>query len=384
MLVMTAVDRYLSVCHPLSSFNTSSKSKVYVMIAFAYALSALLSLPQPIIFKYQEQLADQKVYDCWVDFDPPWTLNLYITSFLVAVYLVPLAILIYTYVSICYAIWQKHKHSQCQYQLGAHEMSKVARSSHNEMNVEVADIRGADTGTGAMPGQRNSSGSRTHSTSSSLDARGGAKFPGNIQSRSLNVGVGGASHRPVSTYIHHHHHRHQHHHYHTNQGGFYKHSSKYCTGPGIRCALVEGRTGMSPSSLLANGRDGRLARSGRGDHGTKRGKGQADNRQFVARSNAIRRRANLVVTTTNGSARSSTGSVRGLSRAKMKTVKLTFVVIVAYVVCWTPFFVSQLWWLYDESQESSKFWTSLPAYTVHSSSSTLPISLSLSSFSNLP
>ena len=38
---------------------------------------------------------------------------------------------------------------------------------------------------------------------------------------------------------------------------------------------------------------------------------------------------------------------RAFSRAKMKTVKLTFVVIVAYVLCWSPFFIAQLWWAYD-------------------------------------
>jgi 7 transmembrane receptor (rhodopsin family) len=36
---------------------------------------------------------------------------------------------------------------------------------------------------------------------------------------------------------------------------------------------------------------------------------------------------------------------RGLSftRAKLRTVKLTLVVIVAYLICWTPFFVALLW-----------------------------------------
>ncbi|RUS91185.1 hypothetical protein EGW08_001098 [Elysia chlorotica] len=357
MLVMTAVDRYLSVCHPLSSFNTSSKAKVYAMIAFAYGLSAVLSLPQPIIFKYQEQLAGLNVYDCWAYFSPAWTLNLYVTSFTVAVYLVPLAILIYTYVSICYAIWQKHKHSQSQLQLDAQEMSIVTRPSLGEANEEAGDGREDDSGFGRLPGHRHSScGSRTHSTSSSLDARAGAKCPCDVQGRSPNTGIGGGANRMTAT-THHHVHHHHHHHHHVCQAQLQSGQSgrtpgKYCAGPGARCALVDTRTGQSPSSGVRDG----SCKPGRSKHGAgscARGKSQTNTRQFVARSNAIRRRANLVVTATNGSARSSTGSVRGLSRAKMKTVKLTFVVIVAYVLCWTPFFVSQLWWLYDESQESS-------------------------------
>ena len=41
-------------------------------------------------------------------------------------------------------------------------------------------------------------------------------------------------------------------------------------------------------------------------------------------------------------------SQRGLSRSKMKTIKLTFVVILAYIVCWSPFFITQMWWAFDE------------------------------------
>ena len=39
--------------------------------------------------------------------------------------------------------------------------------------------------------------------------------------------------------------------------------------------------------------------------------------------------------------------VRGLSNAKLKTVKMTMTVIICYLVCWTPFFVAQLWSAWD-------------------------------------
>nr|KAG5707676.1 hypothetical protein BaRGS_003251 [Batillaria attramentaria] len=56
----------------------------------------------------------------------------------------------------------------------------------------------------------------------------------------------------------------------------------------------------------------------------------------------------------NGVMRPRVHSMRGYSRAKLKTVKVTFVVIVAYLFCWSPFFVSQLWWLFDPSQGNNK------------------------------
>lgn len=34
---------------------------------------------------------------------------------------------------------------------------------------------------------------------------------------------------------------------------------------------------------------------------------------------------------------------QGVSNAKIKTIKMTFVIIITYTVCWSPFFVVQLW-----------------------------------------
>ncbi|XP_008146961.2 vasopressin V1a receptor [Eptesicus fuscus] len=41
-------------------------------------------------------------------------------------------------------------------------------------------------------------------------------------------------------------------------------------------------------------------------------------------------------------------SVKTISRAKIRTVKMTFVIVTAYIVCWTPFFVVQMWSVWDE------------------------------------
>lgn len=36
-----------------------------------------------------------------------------------------------------------------------------------------------------------------------------------------------------------------------------------------------------------------------------------------------------------------------ICETKMKTIKLTFVVIIAYIICWSPFMISQLWYAFD-------------------------------------
>jgi hypothetical protein len=39
----------------------------------------------------------------------------------------------------------------------------------------------------------------------------------------------------------------------------------------------------------------------------------------------------------------------GITRAKLKTIKLTLTVILCYNLCWSPFFVAQMWAVYDET-----------------------------------
>ncbi|CAL4165288.1 unnamed protein product, partial [Meganyctiphanes norvegica] len=50
-------------------------------------------------------------------------------------------------------------------------------------------------------------------------------------------------------------------------------------------------------------------------------------------------------------------SVRGISRAKIKTVKLTVTVIACYITCSMPFSVAQLWSVWDVNAASSPFYS---------------------------
>ncbi|MCI4375180.1 hypothetical protein PGIGA_G00106380 [Pangasianodon gigas] len=54
---------------------------------------------------------------------------------------------------------------------------------------------------------------------------------------------------------------------------------------------------------------------------------------------------------------SSASSVLGLSKARIKTVKMTVVIVLVYVACWAPFFTVQLWSVWDSSAptESATF-----------------------------
>ncbi|KAJ8006459.1 hypothetical protein DPEC_G00107480 [Dallia pectoralis] len=45
---------------------------------------------------------------------------------------------------------------------------------------------------------------------------------------------------------------------------------------------------------------------------------------------------------------SSVRSISNISRAKMRTVKMTCVIVLAYVVCWAPFITVQMWSVWDQ------------------------------------
>ncbi|XP_048878536.1 oxytocin receptor [Brienomyrus brachyistius] len=54
---------------------------------------------------------------------------------------------------------------------------------------------------------------------------------------------------------------------------------------------------------------------------------------------------------------SRTSSVTGLSKARIKTVKMTVVIVLTYIMCWAPFFTVQLWsaWDVNAPTESATF-----------------------------
>ncbi|WAR09883.1 ANR-like protein [Mya arenaria] len=105
VLIMTALDRYMSICDPLNSQTWTTK-RVHVMAAIAWILSAIFSLPQLFIFSYKQRL--DGVHDCMDNFDLEtqfWTLQAYVTWIFISVYVVPFVILTMCYTKICHVVW---------------------------------------------------------------------------------------------------------------------------------------------------------------------------------------------------------------------------------------------------------------------------------------
>ncbi|KAL5005767.1 hypothetical protein ScPMuIL_016925 [Solemya velum] len=104
VLVMTALDRYISICYPLTS-QTWTTRRVNVMVAIAWGLSLGLSVPQLFIFSYVEVMPG--VYNCYDNFGAGnnWRIKTYVTWIFVSIYAFPVVALTLTYSRICYVVW---------------------------------------------------------------------------------------------------------------------------------------------------------------------------------------------------------------------------------------------------------------------------------------
>ncbi|XP_041374722.1 annetocin receptor-like [Gigantopelta aegis] len=104
VLVMTAIDRYTSICHPLTSHIWTPK-RVHLMVLAAWVLSLLFSTPQLFIFSYTEVAEESGVYDCWAMFEPGWTDKLYTVWICLSIYVVPILFLSVCYGRIYHVVW---------------------------------------------------------------------------------------------------------------------------------------------------------------------------------------------------------------------------------------------------------------------------------------
>ena len=106
VLVSTALDRYIAICHPMRSHSWTAAS-AHRLVAVAWITAGVFAIPQLVIFDFVELApAGSGVYDCWGHFEPDWTLPLYITWFAAAVYVVPLLCLAVIYIRICSVVWR--------------------------------------------------------------------------------------------------------------------------------------------------------------------------------------------------------------------------------------------------------------------------------------
>lgn len=267
VLVSTAIDRWLAICRPLTTHVAWSTTKTHALVAVAWLLALIFALPQVFIFSWT--MTSSGMYDCWGDFDTfAWSMPAYVTAITCAIYVVPAAILIVTYASICCAVWRSVHGREGGARSTVHSTSC---HSTNMLLTRTRSIRSTSSQDRVTPATL---------TSSMLAQSQCYEFVGSLSS-SRKTAVSA----PLSP-------RQQHHILGGGYGG---------GGGGGGAAAAAGGVEEPPSPA-----------------------------------------AHLPTSRPLGT----------LTRAKVKTVKLTLTVITCYIVCWGPFFTVQMWRAWDPAMNT--------------------------------
>ncbi|CAH2087384.1 unnamed protein product [Euphydryas editha] len=99
ILVLIGVDRWLAVKYPMKSMATSSRSARLVIIV--WVLSFILSIPQALVFRVAKGPFIEEFYQCvtYGFYTERWQEQAYTMLSLILMFIIPLIILISTYVS---------------------------------------------------------------------------------------------------------------------------------------------------------------------------------------------------------------------------------------------------------------------------------------------
>ncbi|KAG6456789.1 gonadotropin-releasing hormone receptor [Manduca sexta] len=109
ILVLIGVDRWLAVKYPMKSMATATRSGRLVVIA--WVLSVVLSIPQTVVFRVAKGPFVEEFYQCVTHgfYTERWQEQAYTTLSLVFMFVLPLVILISTYVSTVRTIARSEK-----------------------------------------------------------------------------------------------------------------------------------------------------------------------------------------------------------------------------------------------------------------------------------
>ncbi|XP_062530526.1 neuropeptide receptor A21 isoform X1 [Bombyx mori] len=109
VLVLIGVDRWLAVKYPMKSMATATRSGRLVIIA--WVLSVILSIPQAVVFRVAKGPFFEEFHQCVTHgfYTERWQEQAYTTLSLVFMFILPLIILVSTYVSTVRTIAQSEK-----------------------------------------------------------------------------------------------------------------------------------------------------------------------------------------------------------------------------------------------------------------------------------
>ncbi|XP_050308207.1 cardioacceleratory peptide receptor-like [Anthonomus grandis grandis] len=102
VLVSLSIDRYDAIRHPMKFSGSWRRARI--LIIFAWAISALFSLP--MLFLYKEKII-QDHPQCWLEFNQQWKWQVYMVLISLSLFVIPAIIITTCYAIMIKTIWTK-------------------------------------------------------------------------------------------------------------------------------------------------------------------------------------------------------------------------------------------------------------------------------------
>jgi hypothetical protein len=373
VLVMTAIDRYQAICHPLANCSWTAR-RAKLMITGAWTIAMLCCAPQLFIFRYmQVPLAiavDQptiepptEYFECWGTFIQPWGEKVYVLWYAVSFFFIPLSILTFTYVNITKVIWINAKRNR-------QAQANVGMSSVTSGLLSTCSSTGPSSSNCTRAAARRLRTASTRFSSTNSDVIDPSK---NDSWLSIGPDRGGWRHWLVCGYK-------------------LRHNIQLCkkkfhTEPDLSSKLrsnhVTSFQRKDADELDHDDRDKTDAlleepNINNGSDHTRRAcfaSQTSDDSNATRTPDSVRSRNTrtngagkthvtpVTTTTVTSSTTATTVTPRShadptkLSKAKIKTIKITVVVIICYISCSLPFVLVQLWAHWWPGAQTSSLWT---------------------------
>ncbi|XP_072552633.1 vasopressin V2 receptor [Salminus brasiliensis] len=308
MIVAMTVDRHYAICCPLQAYRGGTVSRWNTPIVVAWGLALVLSVPQVFIFSRSEVAPGE--FECWGHFAEPWGLKAYVTWMTLAVFVLPAFIITLCQVRIFREI-HDNIYLKSERVVSADFKKNLVFFRFPNLKKQEERVRGR-TRAGHMP----------------REARGEFHLKNN-NSESLNAYS--SQHAPQPDCC-----------------------SCPCRDDQCGCELT---TGYSSPDVLphshthtnhpnsAHLQDCSLSQKPFTETGP------ACYQTSLAYSDSLESPAEVSNPVHYPSIIPPTRSLPlpppGVSRAMSKTVRMTLVIVLVYTMCWSPYFIVQLWAAWD-------------------------------------
>ncbi|KAL4646125.1 vasopressin V2 receptor-like [Arapaima gigas] len=319
MIVAMTVDRYYAICCPLQAYRGGATSRWNPPIMVAWGLALVLSLPQVFIFSRSEMSPGD--FECWGHFAESWGLKAYVTWMTVAVFLLPALI-----ITVCQIRIFREIHDKIYLKS---ERLVSAEMKRNSVMLHFREVR---------RGQKKERERGRRAAQGGREVRGG-HLPRNTAGNLCHIHC----YCPLS--------------------------AATCTNPsncarplshGSSCCSYSSKEAKACPSVLLSTRDP-SSHSGPSPTVTTH---PVDDLQNCCPSPTLGADTCLnsfsyghICSSSSRCLRtpsphaplahSASPSLPSVSKAMSKTVRMTLVIVLVYTMCWSPFFIVQLWAAWD-------------------------------------